>query len=343
MIEDGVYFSLPESDYHALPALSASGIKNLLISPMDFWARSWMNPLKDIDEEDGDEPEWKIIGHAYHKRILEGKTAFDACYAPTFEAPKGCLKTIDDIETHLREIGADTKGCNSKPKWIARLKEVEPAALIYDELRAGYLKKHDGMEFLPIEAITKIELAAAMIEKHPHLVKCFRGGYPEVTVIWSENGVPFKSRFDYLKPKAVIDLKTFANLMNKPIDSAIYSAMASRKYHIQAAFYLRAVKAAQTLSHPVDFPGDDKWLEAFTDCTEHDFFFVFQQKGIAPLARGKKFIRGSLWACGEVAIDEAIARYKHGVETFGPDAPWIDNAPIEEFDDSMFPAYATEL
>ena len=37
MVADGFYFDLPEDDYHAIPALSASGIKNLLISNPDFW------------------------------------------------------------------------------------------------------------------------------------------------------------------------------------------------------------------------------------------------------------------------------------------------------------------
>lgn len=343
MIEDGLYFGMDADSYHVMPFLSASGVKNLLISGMDFWARSWMNPLKDIDQDDGEEPEWKITGNAYHARILEGREAFTDRYAATFEPPANCLKTIDDIKEHLADLGVDAKGCKNKPDYIAKLRTVDSATPLYDEVRSEYLKEHEGKEFLSQKAITRIELSAAMIENHPHISKCFRGGYPEVTVVWTEGGIRFKSRFDYLKPKAIIDLKTFANLMNKPIDSAIYSAMASRKYHIQAAFYMRAVKAAKALARPTDFPGDDNWLKAFTDCEEHDFFFVFQQKGVAPLARGKKFNRGSLWSCGEVAIDEAIRRYRHYMELHGEAEPWVDATPIDEFDDSLFPTYTTEL
>ena len=46
----------------------------------------------------------------------------------------------------------------------------------------------------------RIEIAAAMIEHHPELRHCFIGGYAEVTVIWFEDGLWFKARFDYLKP-----------------------------------------------------------------------------------------------------------------------------------------------
>ena len=42
-IEPGIHFGLSDDVYHALPALSASGIKNLLVSPMVFWAESFLN------------------------------------------------------------------------------------------------------------------------------------------------------------------------------------------------------------------------------------------------------------------------------------------------------------
>jgi hypothetical protein len=47
---DGIYLNLPEDDYHADPALSASGIKKLLQSPADYWFTSVHNP----DREDKD-------------------------------------------------------------------------------------------------------------------------------------------------------------------------------------------------------------------------------------------------------------------------------------------------
>src|SRR5689334_7216613 len=93
----------------------------------------------------------------------------------------------------------------------------------------------------------KIEIAAKMIECHPENKKLITGGYPEVTIVWHEDGIRFKARVDYLRPKAMIDLKTFANQLGKPVESAIIYAMASGKYHIQAAFYMRAIEAAKRL------------------------------------------------------------------------------------------------
>lgn len=337
-IADGVYFSLSEDVYHAIPALSASGIKNLLISPMDFWARSWMAPKLDDDEDTAA----RIIGRAYHKRILEGKDAFYRSYAETFSAPANALRTIDDMAEALAKAAVHLPSKAKRPDFIAAVREHCPDELLFDDLREQHQTRHEGKEFLSADLIAKIEIAAAMIEQHPEISKCFRGGYPEVSVIWTESDIRFKTRFDYLKPKAITDLKTFANFMNKPVDAAIYSAMANGKYHIQAAFYLRAFAAARALSKPVDYRGDDQWLSRFADCDEPGFYFVFQQKGIAPLARCKKFTRGSLWSCGEVAIEEAIGRFRTYREKYGG-LPWIDQTPIEDFDDSLFPAYTTDL
>jgi hypothetical protein len=160
-------------------------------------------------------------------------------------------------------------------------------------------------------------------------------------VVWTQDNVRFKARFDYLKARAVIDLKTFANFLNKPIDSAIYSAMANGKYHIQAAHYLRAFDAAKRLPHwhgcTVEF------RESLCGCQEPSFWFVFQAKGIAPLARLFKFNKGSLWSCGEVAIDHAVERFRYFMEKYGDDLPWVDDTPAQDFDDSLFPTYTTEL
>ena len=334
-IEDGVYFELSAEDYHRVPALSSTGIKNLLISGVDFWYRCpWLNP--NYVDEDSDA---KMIGRAYHKRILEGRKVFYDNYAATFEAPVDCLRTVDDIKDALTKCGVE-KPKGLKPELIEQLLDLQPRALILDELKADYAVEHHGKEFLSSDLIARIEIAAKMIEAHPEISKCFSGGYPEVSVIWTDNNIRFKARFDYLKPRAIVDLKTFANFLNKPIDGAIYSSMASGKYHIQAAFYMRAFKAAQSLQSPADFPGVDEWLRDFTDCEEPGFYFVWQAKGIAPLVRAKKFTRGSLWSCGEVAIEEAVRRFRENIAHFG-ELPWVDMTPIEEFQDDQFPAYTT--
>ena len=169
--------------------------------------------------------------------------------------------------------------------------------------------------------------------------------------MWFEHGLWFKARFDYLKPAAIVDLKTFTNIQNKPIDLALHNAMAAMKYHIQAVHYTRAArKAAEfaakniTTTYSVHrFGPDPEFLTKIAASVSHEFFLVFQKKGGAPLARGKKFRADRrMFEAGEASIAQAIELFKHYSATYGTDI-WVDASDITDFEDALFPAYATEI
>ena len=96
--EPGVYFGMPEADYHRAFALSATGIKHLRISPLDFWARSPLNA-----ERSDEESEARIIGRAYQKRIIEGPAAFAAMYAAELDPAEypEALRTNEELKTAI--------------------------------------------------------------------------------------------------------------------------------------------------------------------------------------------------------------------------------------------------
>lgn len=338
----GIFFGLPDSEYHAAFALSASGIKNLRISPLDFWARSVLNP----DRKD-EETEALIVGKAYHKRIVEGKAAFDALYAPRIEKAESGAKlfTIEDLKSALKEREQPTTG--KKDDLIARLVACDPPcrSLIWDLLTDAHDRKHAGKALLPADLIRKIEYSAAMIEKHPQLCKAFSGGMPEVSVFWfdEDSGVPCKARFDYLKPRAIVDLKTYENSIGAPISKAIARTVASYKYHIQARFYLDAANEARKLISAGEIGGEvsQSFLDALVSADERTFLFVFQQKGVAPLARGKIMPEGLTLDLGRYEIDCAKGEFQRCWQTFGAD-PWIDTTGIETFDSTEFPAFISD-
>lgn len=336
---EGIWFDLPEEAYHAIPALSASGIRNLLISPLDFWARCpWLNPGCEPKENDA-----MTLGKAYHKRILEGRAAFDALYAPALDPADhpNALRTVEEIRAALPD-GAKRGG--TKADLIARVLAADPQAEIWDTLVSEHAEFHAGKTFLSREAMRQIEIAAAMIERHPELSKCFTGGHPEVSICWRDETTecPMKCRIDYLKPRAVVDLKTFGNPYGKPLDRAIAAAMAGGKYHIQAAVYLDGAAAAdRMLSEKVVEVSDGPFVERFCGQEERHFVFVFQQTGVAPVARGKEFTKGLVYDCARVAIRQAQETYMLYMQKFGSD-PWVDTEPITSFDDTEFPAYMVE-
>jgi len=65
----------------------------------------------------------------------------------------------------------------------------------------------------------------------------FNGSSNEVTVHWQKNGVLCRSRIDAVKDGVVIDLKTCADITQFQRDAIRY------RYHVQAAFYLDALRA----------------------------------------------------------------------------------------------------
>lgn len=341
-LPDGLHFRLSEDVYHKFPALSSSGIKNLMVSPMDFWARSWMNPLKD---EDNEETVARFVGKAYHKRILEGSEEFERCYARKFFADPEIkwMRTVDDIKAALREIGLPLGG--TKAELIARLEANWPEArqFILDVAIADYEREHDGKKFIDTDLWNKIQFSASLIEHDPELCRLVKGGYPEVSVIWTDEatGVRMKARMDYLKRSSIVDLKTFANQMGRPVKDAIYYDIANNGYHIPVAVYTEAaLMGAQFAREGKVFGEVDKdWLKTFSLMEKFGFYFLYQQKGIAPVTMAVKFpVGGTRYGKACAQVFDAKRLYKHYSERFGSDA-WIDQTPIEELLDDRFPPW----
>lgn len=359
-IEPGVYFGMSEEQYHAIPALSATGVKHLLTSSMDFWARSWLNPWKEDDKGEEDS-EAREIGKAYHLRLLEGKEKFYATYAPAFISDDpNALETKEDMKTALGKAGIkDGLSKYDRAGLISLLKKADPSAVILDDLRAAHLAEHPNKLFLPWGLIRKMELSAAMIENHPALKYYFRGGYAEVTIVFYAYGLLFKCRIDYLKVKALNDLKTFANQMGKRIERAIYADVTNNKYFIPGSLYLTGCDAAKEFVRKkkcfyadngviqnVDVlmpPEFRKWLDAFAASEPHDMNFVFQQKGIAPVTRAALYSRKD--SMFDVALDNiryAAEEFKRYWKVYGAE-PWVDMEPGIVLNFSEYPSWAGQL
>jgi hypothetical protein len=346
-LEPGVYFGMSEEQYHAIPCMSASGVKHLLTSSMDFWARSWLNQWRDDDKSEEDS-EAKDTGKAYHVRLLEGKEKFYATYAPAFICDNpDALETKEDMKAGLAKVGIkDGLSKYDRAGLIDLLKKADPNAVILDDLKAAHMAEHPGKQFISWKLIRKMELAVAMIENHPELKFYFRGGYPEVTIIFYAYGLLFKARIDYLKVKASNDLKTFANQMAKRIERAIYSDVTNNKYFIPGSLYLLGCDAAKEHIREGRVFGTAppaEWLTAFTNSEPHDMNFVFQQKGIAPVTRAALYSRKD--AMFDVALDNirfAAEQFKEYWRVYQAD-PWIDREPAITLTFSDYPSYAGQI
>lgn len=341
ILPDGVYINLPDSEYHEAFALSYSGIKNLRISTLDFWARSTLNTDPIFQEEE--EKDHFTIGKAYDKRIIEGKQAFYDLYAPDID-PKdypNALRTKEDLVAALIELNVPFKKSANKPELVSSLLAADPGACIWDAVAEAHTEKHDGKILLSPDLIRRIEYSAAMIEKHPDLSKAFTGGLPQVSIFWTdpELRIPMKLRCDYLKPRAIVDLKTFQNTLMIPIDRAIVRTIANNGYHIQAAQYLEGVSIGRHLVAQGKLFGecDKNFVQRLFDSDERTFMLVLQQKGIAPITVGR-ILPQMILDIGRMEVESAKEKFAACLEKYGYEA-WVHIDEIKTYDSTEFPAY----
>ena len=221
---------------------------------------------------------------------------------------------------------------------------------IWDVELEKYGSDHAGQHLLSQDWLEKIELAAAMVERHPHLSKAFTGGAPEISIFWTcpKIGVNCKARLDYLKPRAIVDLKTMANTLGKPLNEAVAREFASRRYFIQGAFYEEAAaQVARLIKEGLsdrEAPNHDAsgLLNALAANHAKTVLFVFQVKGVAPVAMGRTFSAQSLtFQVAQAEIENLKQTYRTYSEKFGSD-PWVDASVIEQFTDEEIPGWALQ-
>jgi hypothetical protein len=112
----GIYFGLPEKEYHADHSLSKSGICSLLESPETYWWNSWMNPNRPAEENRSPIERGKL----WHCRLLEPEHFNDryerAKTRSEFEADGiVLLDTVSDLKEYLDKCGEDYKKSATKP------------------------------------------------------------------------------------------------------------------------------------------------------------------------------------------------------------------------------------
>jgi len=350
MIElaDGIYFNMPEAQYHALDRLSTSGIKKLLVSPLQFYTETF--------DEMFVRPETKFLtaGKAYHKRILEGQKAFEDCYVQKLSKAQypDALDKQDELKGWCKSHDLAVGG--TKPVLIERILDCEPSMKdnILSLLQAAFDKEHAHQQQLEREEYIEIEKAAAILEA-THLGMHFSSGFPEVSILWTDEatGVKCKARIDYLRHDLLSDLKTFSNSQRKSIPVCISQAIAYQRYNIQACFYMNGLKAIKKmLAEKKAFVDDDSsgdFLQLLID-NEQEFVFVFQESGQVNNCAARKFVpkyhgmTNNYWDMTQETIYLMMDKYSSFMKSHGKTLPWIEHQETETFDDSDFPVWMLE-
>jgi hypothetical protein len=339
-LPDGLYFSLDKDRYHADTALGSGDIRALMVHPAVYWWQSYMNPMHQPSRT-----KWLDWGSAFHVLICEGEAAFVTRYYRGLvkESFPDLLVTQDDLREWLAKRGKAVSG--SKAEQIKRVLGTDPDAPVWETL----LEKHNilanGRHILPAEDFDSVMLSSKMITKNPECAKAFLNGYPEVSVFWTDRyGVRLKCRIDYLRFRAVVDLKSFRNRQQMRILRAMFNAIGSYRLDIQAAHYLTGRAMIPEFIRAGKVFGENQpsgaWLDRLRDVQEPSrFVWIFYQAEGAPISRRIEYEPAALYHESALSdIGFALESYRHFREVFGEDI-WVDVSEKHVMNTEDLPAY----
>ncbi|MBF0213029.1 MAG: PD-(D/E)XK nuclease-like domain-containing protein [Magnetococcales bacterium] len=345
-IPDGVYPFLPHEAYHADPALSASGIKAMHVSPRTYWDR-FMNPARCGDND----TKAKTLGRAIHKMVLEGPHEFAKFYAcePHPDDYPGSLISASDLRDKCGYLGLKKTG--TIEEMSIRLLDSDPGLMIFPVIKNGVLEqaaKH-GKEILKRDDYQMCLNAREEVQANDAARGLLESGLSEVSVFWTTSeGVRMKARFDWLNQDGIVDLKSFSNTQEIPVDRAVVMAAANRIYGVQAYIYLAAATAAKELIQSGRiFGGDLNSFEVLHSFAERQdlprFHFIFLETGDVNNVLVRGWPRESLiMEASEAKASRAMLAWKENMRRYGASMPWGQNEPARDFYDEEFPLWAVE-
>lgn len=244
----------------------------------------------------------QIFGRGVHKMVLEGQQSFEGAFAPC-EHP-GNVKAGKEERAAIEATGK-----------------------------------------VPLKAddFNRILAAGSAISANPHLGEAFNNGVSEVSVFWeTADGIPKKARFDFLKTRAIVDLKSIRNSRSIGFVEACRRSLAEWNYPVQAEHYREGRNAMAALVDAGEVHGDHDiaWLRAVADNADWAFVFCFWQAEGAPLTWATMLSPGNpVFDIARSTISAAEANYADFMSRFGPEKPWLLEEPLTELDISHLPAW----
>lgn len=199
----GVFTDMPHERYLSLDALSASGIKRILQSPMHY---------KYDREHPTEATESMLLGTALHMAVLEPDRYADSVIV----------------------IPEDAPARPTSRQWTAA--KPSPASLAAMQWWTEFETRAAGKLLLKPEQAAKVEGMAGAVRRHPVHDELLRDGTPETSFLWRDArlDIACKARFDYLRDDGIaLDLKSCVDAS----PDGFMRSVAQFKYHYQEAHY----------------------------------------------------------------------------------------------------------
>ena len=307
-------------------ALSNSGINDLMISPLRYWAKH-VDPHREIP---ADTPA-KAFGRALHAAVLQ-PDKFAALFCEQFVEPEGTLTTVGELRSWISDKGGKPKG-SAKGGLIEQAQALDLRVLIYDVLVEQFKDQNIGKTVFPSDAWKRINGAAKALRDEPMLAEILAKGEAEKRYVVKSDGIRLKAYMDWVTPEWTLDLKTIATGSHgeRSFDREVTTAIWYRGYYRQAYFY-SLVRSIAEGGNPQTGP---RFLFAFVESEPpHEV----RLREMQPKEFGEVNL---LWERARIEVNHCIEVYRSNAEQFGTGGcPWRYAQQIEALTEEEFPALA---
>lgn len=306
---------IPAEEYHAIPSLSASGMKDLAVSPLRYWFLN-INPARPIRKES---LEMKF-GTALHCLVLEGERVFHQRYAVSVEQddyPHTLLVTVDDLRSWLSVRGHKANGTR-KIDLIKAVQSIDSSVPIWDVVDEENRIASAGKMLICKSEFERLSTTAQALLDEPKLQDILKDGEPEVSIHTKDQvtGADLKVRMDWVSGGWILDLKTFTQKRGKSIDQTIADAIFYEAYYRQAYLYT-------TLHHKVT--GRKKAARFVMAFVESDPPHEVRLREFRPAADG---VTNVYWSRAQLEVNNYCRLWASCVKRFG-DKPWREEQSID--------------
>jgi hypothetical protein len=339
MIPDGIHFGLDEAAYHTDPALGSTDLKRLLINPVAWWANS--EPGKRVliglglakeDGPDSEESLVKMFGSACHVKVLEPHR-FDLVYTEKEDMPVDYLASKDQIADELRQIGAYLPPSGAgRTEYVMAAKRA--GLKVSDDWKVDELIRAEGRDVLSKRWMAQLRMIDHLLNAPQPALEgrsvredTLSSGYAEVSIFWTDEatGVRFKARLDYMRPAAIIDLKTYGSPADVAPVSFFLGQVAKYGYDFQRSCYVEAWKQLARLIPEGRIFGDvdPDWIKRVKIDREPLWRWVAVQTLGMPEVDWIDFTAQMAGMSADGQRREAVAAFVQYRDRFGMDTPWI--------------------
>jgi len=367
-MDDGIYFGVEDQDYHKIDRLSSSGIQKILISPATFWVDSWLNPDREVEE---DEPQHRATGRAYHCARFEPHKLMERFVsAPNPDGLADLLATDAAVKRALKDVGmTQAMKDESALERARRLQDAGYPGPIWSLMMEDFEAERGDRTAIPPKVWKEIQTDMERLHGNEELAALVSGGASEVVVLWTheETGIKMKAKLDYLAPAWWVDLKTFQNSMGKQLDRCVADAFRFNRNYIQAGVYDVAVDRIQRGGLEVMGADTDAALRGLALVDEIQnrgeplaCWYLFQEKGGVPNllayqiemtrtemrpgeAQGSETVEvrvpSVLMMKAQIEIDYAMNQFKRYSEIYAPGEPWAPVDPLRRLSSDDYPGF----